>query len=83
MYRTITQQAVKIVLVTCLGEVIWISPSYAYFDPGTGNILLQGILAAFIGFIVFFQNIKLRIKHYFQQRNKPLKKHNNNGKDAE
>jgi hypothetical protein len=33
-------------LLACLISLFWVTPSYAYLDPGTGSILLQGILAS-------------------------------------
>jgi O-antigen/teichoic acid export membrane protein len=45
--------------------------SYAYIDPGTGSIILQGFLA-FIAFIVAFsKKLKNKIKKFF---NKKVKK---------
>ena len=45
--------------------------SYAYIDPGTGSIILQGFLA-FVAFIVAFsKKVKNKIKNFF---NKKIKK---------
>lgn len=41
----IFKNTIRQLLLACLISLFWVSPSYAYLDPGTGSILLQGILA--------------------------------------
>ena len=42
--------------------IIYASPVYAYLDPGTGSIILQGLIAGFLAIAaagsVFWQRIK-------------------------
>ncbi len=36
------------------------SNAYAYLDPGTGGLIIQAVIAIFIGVGIFFSNIKLK-----------------------
>ena len=38
---------------------------YAYLDPGTGGLLIQGLVAFLIGAGVFFKSIKLKVLDFF------------------
>lgn len=40
-------------------------PAYAYLDPGTGSVLLQGLLAGFAGFIAVLKLYWQRVKRFF------------------
>lgn len=40
-------------------------PSYAYLDPGTGSIVVQGLLAAIVGAMVTVRLYWTRIKSFF------------------
>ena len=35
--------------------VLWVDNAYAYFDPGSGSLLLQLLVAGIIGFIFKFR----------------------------
>ena len=37
-------------------------PAYAYLDPGTGSIILQGIIGAIVGALAFFTGLE-RVKN--------------------
>ncbi len=39
-------------LVGAVSFLTYIEPAYAYLDPGTGSILLQGLIAAVAGGLV-------------------------------
>ena len=41
---------------------------YAYIDPGTGSIILQAIIAAIATGMVFFNNLKQKIKNFFKSK---------------
>ena len=43
------------------------SNAYAYLDPGTGSILLQGLLFILAGFGTFFVFTKNKIKSLFNK----------------
>tara|TARA_Y100001936_G_C15939683_1_gene594048 strand:- start:515 stop:715 length:201 start_codon:yes stop_codon:yes gene_type:complete len=50
----------------------WVTPSYAYLDPGTGSILLQGILAgiasAITTIVLYWKKIKAFLKRIPKKR---------------
>ena len=37
-------------------------PAHAYLDPGTGSIILQGIIGAIVGALAFFSTGLERVK---------------------
>ena len=42
--------------VFCLAVcAVYVSPAYAYMDPGTGSLLLQGLLGGIAGAVVFIR----------------------------
>ncbi len=41
------------------------APAYAYLDPGTGSVLLQGLLAGFAGVIAVLKLYWRRVKQFF------------------
>jgi hypothetical protein len=45
------------------------TPAYAYLDPGTGTMILQGLIAAFGAVMGFFYYFFDKIKQFF----KPLR----------
>lgn len=50
--------------------VVWaVEPAYAYLDPGTGNIILQAVLAtaagAFVSLKLYGQKILIFLKRMF------------------
>ena len=59
-------------MVTLLGAVasllLFIEPAYAYLDPGTGSILLQGLIAAIAGVMVTGGVFWSRIKDMFSRK---------------
>ena len=42
--------------------------AYSYIDPGTGSIIIQGIIGAIATGMVFFNNIKLKLKKIFKSK---------------
>lgn len=36
-----------------------------YIDPGSGSYLIQAIVAGVLGFVFFFKNIVLYVRHFF------------------
>jgi len=42
------------------------SVAHAYIDPGTGSLLLQGIIAAFVSVLVFWRNLRMSIMSVFR-----------------
>jgi hypothetical protein len=41
-----------------------------YIDPGSGSYLVQVIIAAVLGVVVYFKNIRMRIRTFFSRKNK-------------
>jgi len=41
---------------------------FLYIDPGTGMILLQLVVAGFASVLVFFKNIREKIKNLFRKK---------------
>ena len=39
-----------------------------YIDPGSGSYLIQVIVAAVLGIVFFFKNLKLYIKSFFYRK---------------
>lgn len=42
--------------------------AYAYLDPGTGSILIQGALAILFGGLFYIRTIYSNVKGFFSQR---------------
>jgi len=40
--------------------------AYAYIDPGTGSLLLQGTIAAIASVLVFWRNLRIGITNFFR-----------------
>jgi hypothetical protein len=51
--------------------------AYAYIDPGSGSIILQAIIAAFVGasttIAIYWQKIKLFFSKIFKKKNNEKK----------
>jgi hypothetical protein len=59
MYSTLR---LAIASLSCL--IVATSPAYAYLDPGTGSILLQGLIAGIAGGIVAFKLYWSKVKQF-------------------
>ena len=46
---------------------LWTVPAYAYLDPTTGSILLQGLLAGIAGVMVVGRLFWTRVKTFFRK----------------
>jgi hypothetical protein len=55
------------ILIAAAALLFWISPAYAYLDPATGSILLQGLLAGVAGLIVVLRLYWQRMKALFKR----------------
>jgi len=51
-----------------LGALDIDNPAYAYLDPGTGSMILQGLLAAAVGAMVTAKLYWQRIKSFFSRK---------------
>lgn len=52
----------------------FIEPAYAYLDPGTGSIILQGLVAAVAGIVVSGKLYWNKIKSAFSFKKKKVEK---------
>jgi len=39
--------------------------AHAYIDPGTGSLLLQGLIAALASVMIFWRNLRASVVHLF------------------
>lgn len=63
--RTISNLFGRIVIGVAV--LIWALPAYAYLDPATGSIILQGILAGIAGLMVVARLYWSRLKVFFRR----------------
>lgn len=62
--KTIYQLMVAVLAYMVIGA----SPAYAYLDPGTGSMILQGVLAAVLGSLFFIKSYWHRAVLYFKSK---------------
>lgn len=48
--------------------VVWASPAQAYLDPGTGSMILQGIIGTIAGALVVLRIYWAKIKLVFSSK---------------
>ena len=54
-------------LFLIFGLISYTSPAYAYLDPGTGSLLLQGLLAGFAAIISVLSIYWQKVKAFFSK----------------
>ena len=59
---------VFILLAPVIGHFVFMSPAYAYIDPGVGSIVFQGLLAGLITMLAFWRNLRLKIRNFFSSK---------------
>jgi hypothetical protein len=52
-------------LCLIIGLIVYTSPAYAYLDPGTGSMLLQGLIAGLAVTISFLSIYWQKVKAFF------------------
>jgi len=52
-------------LCLIIGLISYTSPAYAYLDPGTGSMLLQGLIAGLAAIISFLSIYWQKVKSFF------------------
>ena len=52
-------------LCLIVGLISYTSPAYAYLDPGTGSMLLQGLIAGLAAIISFLSIYWQKVKAFF------------------
>ena len=65
IHRRRTLAAMNCVIAAAL--LLWTVPAYAYLDPTTGSILLQGLLAGVAGVMVVGRLYWTRLKAFFRR----------------
>ena len=55
-------------LCLIVGLISYTSPAYAYLDPGTGSMLLQGLIAGLAAIISFLSIYWQKVKAFFVQQ---------------
>ena len=50
-----------------VGLISYTSPAYAYLDPGTGSILLQGLIGGIASAIAFLSVYWQKVKAFFSK----------------
>ncbi len=48
-----------------LAFFVYAQPAFAYIDPGTGSMLLQGLLAGVAGVVIVVKLYWYKLKHFF------------------
>ena len=68
MFRT-HQSSVLILTLACF--LSWTPDAHAYFDPGTGSMVLQLLIASLLGFLftlkTYWEKIKNFVKNLFEK----------------
>ena len=62
--KSITRMIASVVV----GTVLIAPPAFAYIDPGTGSMLLQGLLAGIAGIFVVLKLYWYKIKNFFLRK---------------
>ena len=52
--------------------ILYTSPTYAYMDPGTGSILIQGLIAGFAAVISFLSIYWQKVKVFFNKKERDI-----------
>ena len=55
-------------LCLIVGLISYTSPAYAYLDPGTGSMLLQGLIAGLAAFISVLSIYWQKVKSFFVKK---------------
>ena len=55
-------------LCLIIGLISYTSPAYAYLDPGTGSMLLQGLIAGLAVFISVLSIYWQKVKSFFVKK---------------
>lgn len=65
----------RFAVVTGIVAAVHAAPALAYLDPGTGSIILQGLLAGFAAVVaagsMFWDRIKTRLAWLFPRKKSP------------
>tara|TARA_Y100000591_G_C21527819_1_gene542611 strand:- start:103 stop:336 length:234 start_codon:yes stop_codon:yes gene_type:complete len=73
---------IRLCILSCCIAFIFLSPAYAYLDPGTISIVLQSILAAIAGIAATYKLWIFKLKNFLGKIKKKIKIKNNNIKET-
>lgn len=60
----------KLAVFSALCLIVMTDTAYAYLDPGTGSILLQGLIAGIAGGLVVMRLYWAKVKSFFSSNKK-------------
>lgn len=60
-------QPIQVVRLVTLFFLLSTMPAYAYLDPGTGQMLIQGLIAALVGGMVVLRTYWAKLRSMFQK----------------
>lgn len=60
-------QSTQVVRLVTLFLLLSVTPAYAYLDPGTGQMLIQGLIAAAVGGLVVLRTYWAKLRSFFQK----------------
>jgi hypothetical protein len=60
-------------ILTLLPVLLWVDDAQAYIDPGTGGLLIQSLIAAFVGGFFLIKGYLNKLKTIFNKITKILK----------
>jgi hypothetical protein len=58
------------ILAVVFGPMLWTSPAWAYLDPGTGSMFLQGLLASLAAGVSCLWMVKDKVRSFFRSGDK-------------
>lgn len=64
---TLPIRRIRLTLTLAVLVCLWPEDANAYFDPGTGSMILQAVLAALIGISLAFSQVRVKIRSFFQR----------------
>lgn len=56
---------IKATLLVLGVSIIFVEPAWAYLDPGTGSMIIQGLIAGITGGIVVLRLYWAKVKSFF------------------
>lgn len=66
--KKIIHVIIALCTIALLGRGLFVSDAYAYLDPGSGSIIIQAIIGAFVG-------VGITLKIYWYKLKEKLKRH--------
>lgn len=81
---TLIMKHYKLTIITAVMALTFAIPAYAYLDPGSGSIILQGILAAIAGMMAAIKLYWRKLKNFCRRcLGKPIEKEPKKKQDDE